>query len=158
MYISHHALFTWVNCVPSLPQIKPAGCIAKLCAWVAMVSGRKEGTLAALSYMFVHWSRDERPLAKPRWSNWPLTFVLLKRVAFCTHLNRAAGKAAFGFWKLKPKVTLSDVRRRVHVPAGGALTCESARDWWVKPYYELIVFFFSFKKMWTKYPLHYWIT
>lgn len=104
MYISSHSLSSWVNCVPSPPQIKPVGCIAGLCAWVAMVSGRKEGTLAALSYMFVHWSRDERPLAKPRWSNWPLTFVLLQRVVFCTHLNRAAGKAAFGFWRLKSQI------------------------------------------------------
>ncbi len=35
---------------------------------VAMVSGIKEGTLVALSYMFVHWSRDERATVKPRTS------------------------------------------------------------------------------------------
>lgn len=33
-----------------------------------MVSGIKEGTLVALSYMFVHWSRDERATVKPRTS------------------------------------------------------------------------------------------
>jgi len=48
-----------------------------------MVSGIKEGTLVALSYMFVHWSRDERATVKPRTStiapNAHLKFVYVYR-------------------------------------------------------------------------------
>lgn len=48
-----------------------------------MVSGIKEGTLVALSYMFVHWSRDERATVEPRASttapNTHLEFVYVYR-------------------------------------------------------------------------------